>query len=94
MIAYTLKVKVLFSPNSPTRILTQLHRDFALVCTRHGGTVESPDPSDTTFYEHRCVSMTDESDSLESEVKALRDKYPFPHILFGLEESKVNGIIF
>lgn len=92
MAVYILKMKVLLPLSSKNRILEQLHRDFALLCTKHGGTVESPDPSDTGSYERYCVSMTDENRSLEREVKKLKKKYLFPYILFDLEESKVNGM--
>jgi len=92
MKVFILKVKVLPPINASNRILEQLHGDFALLCTKHGGTVQSPDPSDTTSYERHCVSMTDEDRSLEREVKRLKRKYLFPYILFDLEESKINGI--
>ena len=92
MNVYTLRVKVLPPLDSSNRILEQLHSDFALLCIRHGGTIESPDPSATTSYERHCVSMMDEDHSLEKEVKRLKKKYLFPYILFDLEESKVNGI--
>jgi len=90
MNVYVLKVKVLPPINASNRVLEQLRSDFALLCTKHGGTVQSPDSTDTTSYDRHCVSMTDEDRSLEREVKRLKRKYLFPYILFDLEES--NGI--